>query len=276
MSGDRSGRILNRTHSVYRSCPHGSEFRNVRHGLMFAILATGHRPLCDFDNPFPFAPHVPRLGDNLGQCRYSMHDCTCCDTDKPNEFGRFNMSIELGMALFERHRTSTEPDFHEIYIQIPERHSYLQFLARLNNGFAYSYASEFDALRQAFSWLSEKPTCSMRPRIQDIQHAWEAFLAERPTVASTNGIDEDIRQDELCNLILSVCRKQGWWRDPPWMRFDVFMAYNWEDKQAVHSIATKIKEAGFKPWIDSEQVAPGTPFAKQIEIAIPQSNATAI
>lgn len=60
------------------------------------------------------------------------------------------------------------------------------------------------------------------------------------------------------------------------MRFDVFMAYNWEDKQAVQSIATRIKEAGFRPWIDGEQVPPGTPFAKQIEIAIAQSNATAI
>jgi hypothetical protein len=276
MRGSGKGPTVDRDYSVYISCPYRPEFQNLRHGLMLAAIASGHQPVCDFDNPFPSEPHVPNVADGLARCRYSIHNCSCSDTQNPNEFGRFNIPIELGMALLERHRTHEKADFHEVYIQLPERHSYLQFLIRLNSGFANSYSSEFDAIRKALLWLINKPTCSTRPPMRDFRQAWETLLTDRPNMTSTNGIDDEIRQDELHDLAISICRRHSWWRDPPWMRFDLFLAYNWEDQQAVQVVATKLKSIGLKPWMDIDQVAPGTSFVEQIGAAIPRSNAAAI
>jgi hypothetical protein len=40
--------------------------------------------------------------------------------------------------------------------------------------------------------------------------------------------------------------------------FDVFLCHNSEDKPAVREIAQKLIGAGIKPWLDAEQIRPGT------------------
>lgn len=50
--------------------------------------------------------------------------------------------------------------------------------------------------------------------------------------------------------------------------FHVFLAHHSEDKPLVREIATKLKQRGFKPWIDEEQIAPGRSFQQEIQQAI--------
>ncbi len=40
--------------------------------------------------------------------------------------------------------------------------------------------------------------------------------------------------------------------------FDVFLCHNSADKPAVREIAEKLKKEGIKPWLDEEQIPPGT------------------
>ena len=40
--------------------------------------------------------------------------------------------------------------------------------------------------------------------------------------------------------------------------FDVFLCHNSEDKPAVREIAQKLVKEGIKPWLDEEQIRPGT------------------
>jgi TIR domain len=40
--------------------------------------------------------------------------------------------------------------------------------------------------------------------------------------------------------------------------FDVFLCHNSEDKPAVREIAQKLSEKKIKPWLDEEQIRPGT------------------
>jgi len=50
--------------------------------------------------------------------------------------------------------------------------------------------------------------------------------------------------------------------------FDVFLAHNSKDKAAVRDICQKLKNKGFKPWLDEEQVAPGQSFLTKIATQI--------
>jgi TIR domain len=40
--------------------------------------------------------------------------------------------------------------------------------------------------------------------------------------------------------------------------FDVFLCHNGEDKPAVREIAQSLVKAGIKPWLDEDQIRPGT------------------
>jgi internalin A len=42
--------------------------------------------------------------------------------------------------------------------------------------------------------------------------------------------------------------------------FDVFLCHNSEDKTAVRDIARQLAEKGIRPWLDEEQIRPGTPW----------------
>jgi hypothetical protein len=49
-------------------------------------------------------------------------------------------------------------------------------------------------------------------------------------------------------------------RDSKTEIFDVFLCHSSEDKQAVREIAQELVKVGIKPWLDEDQIRPGTPW----------------
>ena len=58
--------------------------------------------------------------------------------------------------------------------------------------------------------------------------------------------------------------------------FDVFLAYNSQDREQVLKIADALKRRGIKPWIDVEQILPGRLFQDIIQLTIPKVKTAAI
>jgi hypothetical protein len=58
--------------------------------------------------------------------------------------------------------------------------------------------------------------------------------------------------------------------------FDVFMAHNSSDEESVRSICRSLQNHGIYPWIDVEQIRPGTWFQDAIQSAIRKVQAAAI
>jgi TIR domain/NACHT domain len=58
--------------------------------------------------------------------------------------------------------------------------------------------------------------------------------------------------------------------------FDVFLCHNGEDKPAVREIAQKLVKAGIKPWLDEEQIRPGTSWQKALGDQIESIKSAAI
>lgn len=65
-------------------------------------------------------------------------------------------------------------------------------------------------------------------------------------------------------------------RSNTWKNFDVFLAHNTSDKYLVNILCEKLKERGLKPWIDTEQMPPGTMFQDEIQKGIANSKSAAI
>jgi hypothetical protein len=58
--------------------------------------------------------------------------------------------------------------------------------------------------------------------------------------------------------------------------FDVFLCHNGEDKPAVREIAQKLAEKNIKPWLDEEEIRPGTSWQKAIGQQIENIKSAAI
>ncbi len=58
--------------------------------------------------------------------------------------------------------------------------------------------------------------------------------------------------------------------------FDVFISYRSVDRDAVVRIVEELKKRGVRPWIDVEQIRPGTPFQKELNRYIQKIKAAAV
>jgi len=58
--------------------------------------------------------------------------------------------------------------------------------------------------------------------------------------------------------------------------FDVFLAHNSEDKPLIRQIYGELTARGIKPWLDEEEIPPGTSFQDEIQAAIGQIKTAAI
>ena len=59
-------------------------------------------------------------------------------------------------------------------------------------------------------------------------------------------------------------------------QFDVFLAHSSKDKPLIRQIYRKLKEVGISPWLDEEEIAPGTKFQDEIQQAIGRIKTAAI
>ena len=58
--------------------------------------------------------------------------------------------------------------------------------------------------------------------------------------------------------------------------FDVFLCHNSEDRPAVREIARKLAAEGIKPWLDVEQIPPGTTWQTALEEQINNIKSAAV
>ncbi|MGB3496403.1 MAG: SUMF1/EgtB/PvdO family nonheme iron enzyme [Elainellaceae cyanobacterium] len=59
-------------------------------------------------------------------------------------------------------------------------------------------------------------------------------------------------------------------------QFDVFLAHSSKDKPLIRHVYRQLKARGIKPWLDEEEIAPGTSFQDEIQQAICQVKTAAI
>jgi hypothetical protein len=265
-----------RDYKVFLNCHQGHEFKDMRQGLMLVILATGHYPVWSYNLLDPFMPEFPSAYQGITQSRYSIHECSCCTSQAPRQFGRSNMPVELGMSLLERERTRQNEDFHEIFIIVRKNHPYELHLQALSNTFPYAYDSEQEAMDKVFSWLVETKTSTVRPKFADVLAVWKSFPKKKGAQKPPKQAAPDSNAQELRESLISLCREQSWWREPPWMKFDVFLAHNGKDKQQVEKIALLLRKHGLNPWLDKNEIPAGRAFLTYMEKGIEQSRSAAI
>lgn len=58
--------------------------------------------------------------------------------------------------------------------------------------------------------------------------------------------------------------------------YDVFLSHNSHDKPSVELLARRLVDVGLKPWIDSWNLVPGSPWQEDLEVALDQCQTYAV
>jgi hypothetical protein len=171
--------------SVFVNCPFDGEYKPLRDAILLAALACGFTPRLANDSGDVSRSRMDRIESTMRECTYSIHDLSRCTGTGDWNHARFNMPLELGMAM-------SMP--HDWLVLVPVRHSYATFVSDLAGYDLKPHDLTPPAvIRAVVSWLSTRkndfavtPTAviaafeDFESRIAAIEIEWEDL--HRPLV----------------------------------------------------------------------------------------------
>jgi hypothetical protein len=122
---------------------------------------------------------MSRITEALFASKYSIHDLTRCTGEGDERLARFNMPLELGMAMACRHLARRRAMQHDWLVLVPEGHRYLQFVSDLGAFDPAKHDGTLDSVvPKVMSWLAGRPDATRTPTPQEVLGALPAFSAK--------------------------------------------------------------------------------------------------
>ena len=90
--------------SVFLNCPFDDLFAPLFHVAVLTIAALGFTPRCARESEGESDPRIDRIAKGLRESKYSIHDLSRFHSEGADHLPRFNMPLELGMALSLRYQ----------------------------------------------------------------------------------------------------------------------------------------------------------------------------
>jgi hypothetical protein len=97
--------------------------------LQFAAVCCGFVPRSALESGTVSEPRLARIIRAVSGCRYSIHDLSRCTGEGSDNFARFNMPLELGMAMAIRFMDPANE--HDWLVLVPQGHAYLRYVSDL-------------------------------------------------------------------------------------------------------------------------------------------------
>lgn len=166
--------------SVFINCPFDREFAKRFDAIVFATVCCGFLPRSALESGSVAEPRMERITRAIFASKYSIHDLSRCRGEGDELLARFNMPLELGIAMARRYRERRKRLRHDWLLLVPEGHQYLTFISDLAGFDPYRYDGTLKTLVQrVMSWLATRPDAVRTPTPQDVLTALPVFSAEK-------------------------------------------------------------------------------------------------
>src|SRR5579862_2661544 len=94
--------VLDPSKSVFINCPFDDEYAALFDAILFATVCCGFIPRSALESGTVAEPRLTRILRALFSSKYSIHDLSRCTGQGGDNMARFNMPLELGMAMASR------------------------------------------------------------------------------------------------------------------------------------------------------------------------------
>ncbi len=195
---------------VFLNYPFDEAFEPLAYAMHFAVVAAGLVPRCALDITLPDNLRLRDLVSLITSCRFSIHDLSRYKGEGEKNFARFNMPIEMGMALY--YTLSTEYREHRCLTIVETEHDYHRYASDLS-GLDLKYHSNDDVLMltTVFDWLRKVKagrsgviaTAEVREKYQDFKETLERVKG--------SGGDNKPTHDEAQEVMYKKCLEYDWW-----------------------------------------------------------------
>jgi hypothetical protein len=166
--------------SVFINCPYDAEFEEMFLAIVFTVAAFGFIPRSARDSEGRADTRIDRITETLANCKYSIHDLSRFTGEGIGNLARFNMPLELGIALALRHERRNAGPNHNWVVLVPGGHQHQRFVSDLN-GFDPSRheLTVRSVVREVSSWLRmQDDIIQPVPSAAAVLDAFEAFKAQ--------------------------------------------------------------------------------------------------
>jgi hypothetical protein len=166
--------------SVFINCPFDDAYRPLYDAIVFATLCCGFLPRCAVETGNAAAPRMDRILTAMRGSKYSIHDLSRCRGEGDNNLARFNMPLELGIAMAQRFGSTSPKNDHDWLVLVPEGHNYKRFLSDLAGYDPVEYnGSHTSIVPGVMSWLATRRDAVQVPTPKAVLEALPRFAAAR-------------------------------------------------------------------------------------------------
>ena len=196
---------------VFLNYPFDCDFESMAQAMHFCVIAGGLIPVCAKDLSVPDRPRLEMLVDAISNCQYSAHDLSRFTGMGDRNLARFNMPLELGMAIF--HAVTTSPLGHCYAIFVPTDHDYHAFVSDLSGLDPICYHNdETELLSRMCEWLRRvvQTGAFVDHATSEIMDRYLEFKQRLSRLRASDCLGLPTH-DETQEIMYQVCAECGWW-----------------------------------------------------------------
>lgn len=171
---------LRRAICVFINCPFDADYEDSFYAIAFGIVCCGFVPRCAFEARRDADPRMARIVRAIKGSKYSIHDLSRCRGEGDENLARFNMPLELGMAMIERFSTSIGAKRHDWLPLVLRGHAYRRFVSDLSGYDPAEHDGNAESVLAAvMQWLATRPDAEHCPAPREVVEALPDFQAAR-------------------------------------------------------------------------------------------------
>lgn len=140
--------------AVFINCPYDAEFEPV----FDATACCGFMPRSALESGTVAESRMERVVQAIFSSKYSIHDLSRCRGEGGELLARFNMPLELGIAMARRYMAPRKDARHDWLLLVPEGHVYLKFVSDLAGFDPVRHDGSLESVVPGvIAWLATRP-----------------------------------------------------------------------------------------------------------------------
>ena len=173
------GRLaLDPAKSVFINCPFDKGFAETFDAIVFAVACCGFIPRSALESGDIAVPRMERILRAIFSSYYSIHDLSRCRGEGDESLARFNMPLELGIAM--AHRFQTKGQRHDWLVLVPEGHLHARVISDLAGFDPECYDGGPESVIPAVvRWLATRITAVKTPKPAQVLAKLPRFVEEK-------------------------------------------------------------------------------------------------
>lgn len=173
--------------AVFINCPFDREFESTFDAIVFSVACCGFTPRSALESGDIAVSRMERIVRSIFSSQLSIHDLSRCRGEGDEHLARFNMPLELGIAMARRFQSGGRGK-HDWLLLVPEGHLYARFISDLS-GFdpmRYDGSSE-TVIPKVVNWLATRPSADKILLPQEVIAAFPEFRARKARLQAAWG-----------------------------------------------------------------------------------------